>query len=146
MCGSKLYNLKKKKKKKKRLAPLLGAELQHIQSLTYHRFANVEGNLDTTAFREAVWHYTHRIKGLLDDDYNYKEVNQLLNRQMKFYIKKISCLPQTITNTDFVNLSFDLQPSEKVHIALLAIEAAKEASLSYALKALSQYLKRRDRN
>jgi sestrin len=59
------------------LAPLLGAELQHIQTLTYNQFANVEGKIDTSAFREAVWHYTHRIKGLLDDDYNYAEVNQV---------------------------------------------------------------------
>lgn len=123
------------------LAPLLGSELQHITTLTYNRFATVDGDLDTSAFREAVWHYAHRIKGLLDDDYNYSEVNQLLTRQMKFYIKKVSCFPQTVTMTDFVNLSFDLLPSEKCHIALLATEASKEASLLYALKALSTYLK-----
>jgi hypothetical protein len=58
-------------------APLLGAELQHMQTLTYNQFANVEGKIDTSAFREAVWHYAHRIKGLLDDDYNYAEVNQV---------------------------------------------------------------------
>jgi sestrin len=81
----------------------------------------------------------------LDDDYNYAEVNQLLNRQMKFYIKKITSFPQTVTLTDFVDLSFDLQPSEKCHIALLATEASKEASISYALKALSLYLKKKDR-
>ena len=125
------------------LAPLLGAELQHMMSLTYHSFARVDGELDTTAFREAVWHYSHRIKGLLDDDYNYSEVNQLLTRQMKFYIKKVTCFPQTVNMTDFVNLSFDLLPSEKCHIALLATEASKEASLSYALKALNKYLHRK---
>jgi sestrin len=123
------------------LAPLLGAELQHISTLTYNRFADVDADLDTTALRDAVWHYTHRIKGLLDDDYNYAEVNELLNRQMKYYIKKITCFPHTINMTDFVNLGYDLLPSEKCHIALLATEAAKEAALSYALKALSSYMK-----
>ena len=122
-------------------APLLGSELHHIRALTYNSFANV-GSVDTTAFREAIWHYAHRIKGLLDDDYNYAEVNQLLNRQMKYYVKKLTCFPQTVTMTDFLNLGIDLQPSEKCHIALLATEASKEASITYALKALSAYLKK----
>jgi hypothetical protein len=149
------------------LAPLLGSELQHIRSLTYNRFGDAEGNIDTSAFRDAVWHYTHRIKGktktrrkkrkkrrksclltfvftsgLLDDDYNYAEVNQLLTRQIKYYIKKITCFPQTVTMADFLHLGLDLLPSEKCHIALLATEASKEASMSYALKALSLYLKK----
>jgi hypothetical protein len=67
---------------------------------------------------------------------------QLLNRQMKFYIKKIACFPQTVNMADFVNLSYDLQPSEKCHICLLATEASKEASISYALKALNEYMKK----
>lgn len=125
------------------LAPLLDAELKHIRSLTYHRFADKETNIDTTAFREAIWHYTHRIKGLLDDDYNYAEVNQLLNRQIKYYVKKITCFPQTVNMTDFTNLGYDLQPSEKVHIALLATEASKEAALSYSLRALTDWQRKK---
>lgn len=137
------------------MAPLLDAELQHIRSLTYKKFAETN-EIDTTAFREAIWHYSHRVKvfgslrgsgsahtlqGMLDDDYNYAEVNQLLNRPIKSYIKKITCFPQTVTMADFHHLGFGLQPSEKVHVALLATEANKEAAMAYALRALTDWRK-----
>lgn len=120
------------------LAPLLESELQLIRSLTYESFAD-HGSVDTTSFREAIWQYAHRIKGLLDDDYNYAEVNVLLNRQVKYFVKKITCFPATITLQDYLGLGLGLHPSEKCHVALLATEASKEAALTYALRALYEW-------
>ena len=96
--------------------------------------------MDTSAFREAIWQYVHRIKGIFDDSYNYKEVNLLLNKQNKFFIKKIVCFPETINFEDFSNIGYQFRPDEKCHIALLATESNKQAELLYALYAIKKYV------
>lgn len=120
-----------------KLAGPLDEQFNHIYNLTYNSF-NEHENIDTFPYRRALWFYVQRVKGVFYDDYNYPEVNLVLNRNTKSFIKKISCFPATVNQRDFNNLGVKLQPSEKVHIVLLASEASKQAELLWALDALSQ--------
>lgn len=67
-----------------------------------------------------------------------QEVNIFLNRGLKAFIKKCACFPHLVTGGDFVSLGYSLRPDEIVHVALLAMEARRQATLLYALRALQQ--------
>jgi len=101
---------------------------------------NQSKDVDTLPFRRAIWQYVQRIKGMFHDDYNYQEVNVFLNKSTKSYIKKITCYPETITKHDFQNLGYELTPDEKVHVALLASESAKQSALLYGLHAVMKHM------
>ena len=76
------------------LAPLLDEEFRHIYNMTYeptlspfsalspghslrsyNTFTDAT-NVDTSPFRFSIWHYVHRLKGLLHYDYNYRDVRR----------------------------------------------------------------------
>lgn len=96
--------------------------------------------MDTFPFRRAIWQYIQRVKGMMHDDYNYQEVNTFLNMATKNYIKKVTCYPERITKDDFKNIGVNLTPDEKVHIALLAVESAKQSTLLYGLHAVMVHM------
>jgi len=120
-------------------ATLLDEEFDHIYTMTYNSF-NENKNVDTLPFRRAIWQYVQRIKGMFHDDYNYREVNLLLNPSSKSYIKKITCFPETIVVSDFQNIGYQLTPDEKVHVALLAVESSKQSALLYGLHAVMKHM------
>jgi sestrin len=120
------------------LAPLLDQEFRHIFNLTYNTFSGTS-DVDTSPFRNAIWYYVHRIKGLLHDDFNYRDVNTYLNIQLKVFVKKVACAPETIRKKDLAQIGGYL-PEEKVHIALLAAESRRQAELLYGLHALTKFL------
>lgn len=120
-------------------AELLDEEFTHIFELTYNKFNDQQG-IDTAPFRRSVWYYVHRIFGAIHDDYDYSLVNNLLNRRMKAYVKKMVCKPDDIISADVSNLGYHLQPAEKCHIALLASEARKQAELLYGLHAVMKLM------
>ena len=93
--------------------------------------------IDTQQFRRAVWYYVHRLYGVCNDDYDYREVNLFISRSIKKYVKMLVCFPETLTRADFVNYSTELRPEEKCHLALLAVEARRQAGIVYALHAIS---------
>ena len=72
-------------------------------------------NVDTTMFRRAVWNYIHCMYGIRHDDYNYGEVNQMLERNLKSYIKTVTCYPERLTKKDYDNVMREFKHSEKVH-------------------------------
>jgi len=80
----------------------------------------------------------------LHDDYNYDCINELLPIQLKSWIKLITCHPYLIQRSDVVNMGIDLTPSEKAHIALLAVESRKLVELLYGIVAILKYLKKKD--
>lgn len=49
------------------------------------------------------------------DDYDYGEVNQLLERNMKVYIKTVACHPEKTTFRMYNNFWRQFRQSEKVH-------------------------------
>jgi len=120
-------------------AILLEEEFDHIFNMTYNMF-NQNSDIDTLPLRKAIWQYVQRLKGMFHDDYNYQEVNVFLNIVSKNYVKKISCQPEILTKSDFVNLGYELKPDEKVHVAMLAIESAKQSELLYGLHAVFRHM------
>jgi hypothetical protein len=95
--------------------------------------------VDTTPFRRAIWYYTQRLFGLQHDDYDYNKIHVFLTSNLKAFVKKIVCFPDSITQSDFELPGYTFKPSEKAHIVLLAIEARRQASLLYALHAVMKH-------
>eukprot|EP01136_Pigoraptor_vietnamica_P034938 Opistho-1_new@99481 len=118
---------------------LLDTEFRGTLDLTYHSIGDVS-NIDTSKYRQAVWYYILRIKGIQHDDYNYKLVNDFLARPLKRFIKMATCYPDGITDNDYATFAKGLKHSERVHVILLAIEARKQAELAWALKAVMDYM------
>jgi len=137
-------------------ASLLDELLRTIRGLTYQHFAGQ--TVDTEPFRMAVWYYVHRVCGVFHDDFDYQRVNHLVQQKTKSYVKKVAINPFTYvfsrlilslpSNKDTLssismadlNLGTQFQPEEKVHVALLAAESRRQASLLYALRGVSKYL------
>ncbi|KAL2077168.1 hypothetical protein ACEWY4_026672 [Coilia grayii] len=90
--------------------------------------------------QRAIWNYIHWIYGIRYDDYNYGEVNQLLEKGLKLYIKAVACYPDA-TKTPLCTLHWaPFKPAEKVHVDLLVMEARLQAELLYALRAITQHM------
>ena len=71
-------------------------------------------SVDTSAFRQAVWYYIHCMFGIRHDDYDYAQVNQLLERNLKTYVKTVTCFPERITHKDYEGVMKGFKHSEKV--------------------------------
>uniref|UniRef100_A0A3Q0RRV0 Sestrin 4 n=1 Tax=Amphilophus citrinellus TaxID=61819 RepID=A0A3Q0RRV0_AMPCI len=96
--------------------------------------------LHSTDMKRAIWNYIHCVLGIRYDDYDYGEVNQLLERDLKLYIKAVACFPDS-TKTPVCPLRWTpLKTSERIHINLLIMEARLQAELLYALRAITQYM------
>ncbi|MGH0172754.1 UNVERIFIED_CONTAM: hypothetical protein FKN15_063752 [Acipenser sinensis] len=54
----------------------------------------MHSGVDTKMLRKAVWNYIHCVFGILFDDYDYGDVNHLLERSLKVYIKTVACYPE----------------------------------------------------
>ena len=76
----------------------------------------------------------------LFSSYQYREVNTYLNRPIKAFVKKFACCPDSIELSDFMYFSTMLLPSEKCHIALLILEAKKQAEILYGVRAIEKRL------
>uniref|UniRef100_A0A336N032 CSON005879 protein n=1 Tax=Culicoides sonorensis TaxID=179676 RepID=A0A336N032_CULSO len=92
---------------------LLDDKFRTAYNLTYYTIAGRQ-NVDTSKFRRAIWNYIQCIYGIRHDDYDYGEVNQLLDRQLKMFIKTACCFPERITKKDYDSVLLELQHSEKV--------------------------------
>ncbi|XP_058465819.1 sestrin homolog isoform X2 [Malaya genurostris] len=108
-------------------------------NLTYYTIAG-RTNVDTSKFRRAIWNYIQCIYGIRHDDYDYGEVNQLLDRTLKMFIKTACCFPERITKNDYDSVLVELQHSEKVHVNLMILEARNQAELLYALREIMRYM------
>ncbi|ETN59646.1 P53 regulated pa26 nuclear protein sestrin [Anopheles darlingi] len=108
-------------------------------NLTYYTIAGRK-NVDTSKFRRAIWNYIQCIYGIRYDDYDYGEVNQLLDRSLKMFIKTACCFPERITKLDYDSVLVELLHSEKVHINLMILEARNQAELLYALREIMRYM------
>uniref|UniRef100_A0A0R3RJ38 NR LBD domain-containing protein n=1 Tax=Elaeophora elaphi TaxID=1147741 RepID=A0A0R3RJ38_9BILA len=76
------------------------------------------------------------IAGIRHDDYNYAEVNVMLNRKMKTFIKTTCCYPHEMTDSLRQSVMIDFKSSEKVHVLLIVMEARLQAELIYFFRAL----------
>uniref|UniRef100_A0A1I8Q453 Sestrin homolog n=1 Tax=Stomoxys calcitrans TaxID=35570 RepID=A0A1I8Q453_STOCA len=117
---------------------LLDNKFRCAYNLTYFTMGGVK-NVDTSKFRRAIWNYIQCIYGIRHDDYDYGEVNQLLDRPLKMFIKTACCFPERITTKDYDSILLELQDSEKVHVNLMVMEARNQAELLYALREIMRY-------
>ncbi|XP_036300727.1 sestrin-2 isoform X6 [Pipistrellus kuhlii] len=118
---------------------LLDEKFQAAYSLTYNTMAMHSG-VDTSMLRRAIWNYIHCVFGIRYDDYDYGEVNQLLERNLKVYIKTVACYPEKTTRRMYRLFWRHFRHSEKVHVNLLLLEARMQAALLYALRAITRYM------
>ncbi|XP_060703255.1 sestrin-1-like isoform X2 [Hemiscyllium ocellatum] len=118
---------------------LLDEKFQVVYNLTYNTMA-MHCDVDTSMLRRAIWNYIHCVFGIRYDDYDYGEVNQLLERSLKIYIKTVACYPEKTTKRMYVGFWRHFRHSEKVHINLILLEARMQAALLYALRAITRYM------
>ena len=71
-------------------------------------------NVDTSMFRRAIWNYIQCMYGIRHDDYDYREVNELLERNLKTYIKTLCCFPHRASKCNFSDIMNGFCRSEKV--------------------------------
>ncbi|KAM9320694.1 sestrin-2 [Gastrophryne carolinensis] len=118
---------------------LLDDKFQIAYNLTYHTIASHQ-SVDTFKLRRAIWNYIQCIYGIRYDDYDYGEVNQLLERSLKVYMKTVTCHPERLTRQLYNDFWRQFKHSEKVHLNLLLLEARLQAALLYGLRAITRYM------
>ncbi|XP_051882145.1 sestrin-3-like isoform X3 [Pristis pectinata] len=121
------------------IGQLLDEKFRMVRNLTYNTMA-IHEDVDTTTLRRAIWNYVHCMFGIRYDDYDYGEVNQLLERSLKVYIKTVTCYPERTTKRMYDSYWRQFKHSEKIHVNLLLMEARMQAELLYALRAITQYM------
>nr|CAG4647128.1 EOG090X07PL [Megafenestra aurita] len=99
---------------------LLDDKFRLMYQLTYN-FMGSKKDVDTSRFRTAIWNYIQCMFGIRHDDYDYGEVNQVLERSLKAYIKTAVCFPERVTRTDYDNVLKELHHSEKIMTQLVLI-------------------------
>ncbi|KAL7052116.1 hypothetical protein ACKWTF_004771 [Chironomus riparius] len=118
---------------------LLDDKFRVAYNLTYKTLAGRQ-NVDTSKFRRAIWNYIQCIYGIRHDDYDYGEINQLLDRSLKSFIKTACSFPERIKKQDYDTILTELLDSEKVHVNLMILEAKNQAILLYALREIMRYM------
>ncbi|KAG8136983.1 hypothetical protein E2320_005526 [Naja naja] len=91
---------------------LLDEKFRMVYNLTYNTMASHE-DVDTTMLRRALFNYVHCMFGIRYDDYDYGEVNQLLERNLKIYIKTVTCYPERTTKRMYDSYWRQFKHSEK---------------------------------
>ncbi|XP_068019701.1 sestrin-3-like isoform X1 [Melanerpes formicivorus] len=118
---------------------LLDEKFRMVDGLQSTAMAKRQG-CEPSVFKRGIWNYIHCMFGIRYDDYDYAEVNQLLERVLKVYIKTVTCYPEKTNAEMFDRFWKQFKHSEKVHVNLLILEARMQAELLYALQAITQYM------
>ncbi|XP_069468501.1 sestrin-3-like isoform X5 [Ambystoma mexicanum] len=118
---------------------LLDEKLRSVDSLQNGNMAKRQG-CESSVFKRGIWNYIHCMFGIRYDDYDYAEVNHLLERNLKVYIKTVACYPEKTNTEMFQQFWKQFKHSEKVHVNLLILEARTQVELLYALRAITQYM------
>lgn len=92
---------------------LLDDKFKTAYHLTYYTMGGRK-DVDTSRFRFAIWNYIQCLLGIRHDDYDYGEINQLLERSLKTFIKSACCYPERVTKKDYDRVLREFQHSEKV--------------------------------
>uniref|UniRef100_A0A8D8UTZ5 Sestrin-2 n=1 Tax=Cacopsylla melanoneura TaxID=428564 RepID=A0A8D8UTZ5_9HEMI len=86
-----------------------------------------------------IWNYVQCLFGIRHDDYDYGEVNQLLERSLKSFIKTTACYPERMTKEEYNNVLKEFHHSEKIQVNLLILESRMQAQLLYALRTFMRF-------
>ena len=118
---------------------LLDKKFSDARSLTYLTCGPYSG-VDTRPFRTALWVYIQSLFGIRHDDYDYHQINQLLERPLKELVKTLTCFPHRTSDALRRGVLTQLLLSERVHVVLLISEARQQSELLYFLRALTRLL------
>ncbi|XP_019871631.2 sestrin homolog [Aethina tumida] len=118
---------------------LLDDKFKTAYNLTYYTMGG-RTDVDTSRFRRAIWNYIQCLLGIRHDDYDYGEINALLERSLKTFIKSACCYPERVTKKDYDRVLREFKHSEKVHVNLMVLEARMQAELLYALRTVNRYM------
>lgn len=118
---------------------LLDDKFRMAANLTYNTMGN-KANVDTSTFRRAIWNYIQCIYGIRHDDYDYEEINQLLERSLKAFIKTSVSHPARLSEKDINSVMTEFDFTEKVHVNIMVMDAKMEASLLYGLRAVMKHM------
>ncbi|KAG2467536.1 SESN3 protein, partial [Polypterus senegalus] len=122
----------------------LYSDVGHLLDDRFRTVTSVQNGLLTKGqgsdFKRAIWNYIHYMFGIRYDDYDYSEVNRLLERNLKLYIKTVTCYPEKTKTQIFQRYWSQFNPAEKVYVNLLIMEAKMQAELLYALRAITQHM------
>lgn len=88
-------------------------------------------------FRTAVWNFVQCIFGVQHDDYNYKEINEALDENLKDFIKL--CCNNCSTSINEVLLG-EVKNSKRAFVSILVMEARLQSELLYVLKAVMKHM------
>lgn len=121
------------------IAGLLDDKFQVTQGMTYYKMGYKQ-NVDTSTFRRAIWNYIHCLFGMYHDDYDYGEIDHMLEKNLKWYVKAATCLPENIAHRNYRSFMKEFFHSEKVHINVMVLEARLQAELLYSLRAISCHM------
>lgn len=97
-----------------------------------------QNEIDTAAFREAVWNYTQGLYGVRVDDYDYSKINRVLDKGTKTFIKLAACYPHKLT-TEFTKALPGFKDSEKIHVVMMIAMARFQASMFHYTRAVCNY-------
>lgn len=103
---------------------LLDEKFKTAYNLTYYTMGT-HNKVDTSRFRRAIWNYIQCMFGIRHDDYDYNEVNQLLERSLKTFIKSAVCYPERVTKRDYDRVMREFKHSEKVGRKIFQIDPAQ---------------------
>ncbi|XP_056633784.1 sestrin homolog isoform X2 [Diorhabda carinulata] len=118
---------------------LLDDKFRTAYNLTYYTMGT-RTDVDTTRFRRAIWYYIQCLFGIRHDDYDYGEINALLERALKAFIKSATCYPDRVTKKEYDRVLREFHYSEKVHVNLMVLESRMQAELLYALRTVNRYM------
>ncbi|XP_028139001.1 sestrin homolog isoform X3 [Diabrotica virgifera virgifera] len=118
---------------------LLDDKFRTAYNLTYYTMGS-RTDVDTTRFRRAIWYYIQCLFGIRHDDYDYGEINALLERALKAFIKSATCYPDRVTKKEYDRVLREFHYSEKVHVNLMVLESRMQAELLYALRTVNRYM------
>ncbi|ORY80500.1 PA26 p53-induced protein-domain-containing protein [Protomyces lactucae-debilis] len=97
-------------------------------------FSDSHGPVDQRPLREAVWNFVLRLYGVHQDGYRYQDVNLLLNKSARRFLKKVCFNAVAVSRHDWATVGKGLTDPEKVLLTLLASHARLSASLLYAFR------------
>lgn len=117
----------------------LDEKFRTAYNLTYYTMGG-RTDVDTSRFRRAIWNYIQCLLGIRHDDYDYGEINTLLERSLKTFIKSVCCYPERVTKKDYDKVLREFKHSEKVHVNIMVLEARMQAELIYALRTVNDYM------
>jgi hypothetical protein len=79
--------------------------------------------------------------GYIHEDYNYSNVNRLLEVDYKKFIKNVACYPQRLESKDFNLMRQTFAKEEILHIILLVASIKQRTQLTYLANSLNEILK-----